>query len=691
MTSGRAEEILKQQLEQEYKTESKIISLLNQFGEVIVKKYEPLKFSINDIHVLFKFAKERLRYLMQYCLLNNMENSLKHLTCLAFKALFLNLDDFKLDDLEKKIQIFRVILDCIKGIPNKNQTTFLNELMNNSLNEKLILLFNQLFKRDFSYFVALAILKYQPNLFNEFMIRKILTYSDIKIDFEYSELQKFTVDNLIDDLFHIFRNDNRDNKTSLIHLKIENDHLKAKDFSNEEIIEAFEDFDEDNINPIKISIKNPKTHIKNSIEEKALSKEPKNVIQSQQMSPKENERKKNIAKSQQIESKLTNENACIIQSSKINPKEINENKNIVQHHHINPIDIYKNEIQSKELEQKEIVEKKLEMITESNNEKKNDIQNQEITPKENNKNSKNEEDNIETMEDMITKMKKMEKAFADFELFKKEKELNEIETQNNIEKLQKETKFLKDELAKEKQSFKAQLAREKQSLKDEFAREKQSLKEELSQENKTLKEELAKEKKTNNKKTKALKKENESLKKAMNSMVLNMTNTRNELDKVKSDLELIKLRDGLKAFIDYVYSGLKLTNRINYENKIYAIYDTFDLNFNSDLYDQSLIKKIKSTLFIVYKKLNSGNSLAHNINLDRSIIDQVFETIRTKSNENYLNELISWFKKGNGDQFMKELIMNRKEKRNHYFDLIEIENKMFSNNDIRIELRKKAK
>ena len=130
---------------------------------------------------------------------------------------------------------------------------------------------------------------------------------------------------------------------------------------------------------------------------------------------------------------------------------------------------------------------------------------------------------------------------------------------------------------------------------------------------------------------------------------------------------------------------------MNYEDKIYAIYDTLDFKFNSDLYDQSLIKKIKATLFIVYKKLDSGNSLAHNINLDRSIIDQVFETIRTKSNENYLNELISWFKKGNGDQFMKELIMNRKEKRNHYFDLIEIENKMFSNNDIRIELRKKAK
>jgi len=104
--------------------------------------------------------------------------------------------------------------------------------MNYSLNKNLILLLNQLFKGEFFIFLTFVILKYQPNLFNEFIIRKFLTYSDIKIDFEYSELENFTVENLIDDLFNIFGNDSRDNKTSLIHLKIENEHLKTEDFSN---------------------------------------------------------------------------------------------------------------------------------------------------------------------------------------------------------------------------------------------------------------------------------------------------------------------------------------------------------------------------------------------------------------------------------------------------------------------------
>ena len=111
-----------------------------------------------------------------------MENSLKHLACMVFKALFLDLDDFKLDDLEKKIKIFRVIIDCIKGIPNENQAYYLNELMNYSLNKNLILLLNQLFKGEFFIFLTFVILKYQTNLFNEFIIRKFLTYSDIKMD-----------------------------------------------------------------------------------------------------------------------------------------------------------------------------------------------------------------------------------------------------------------------------------------------------------------------------------------------------------------------------------------------------------------------------------------------------------------------------------------------------------------------------
>ena len=253
--------------------------------------------------------------------------------------------------------------------------------MEDSCNENLIILFNQLFKIDFSFFIALVILKYHPNLFNEFMIRKILTYTDVKIDFEYSEMKIITVENLINDLFDIFGNDDKENKTTFIHLTIEDMHLKTKDFSNEEIIEALEDFDESNKNPIKNSTDVQKTQIKNSIEEKPISKEPKNDAQSQQINQKENEGKKNDAKSQQIESKSINEQPYIMQSPRINQSEINENKSVTQCHQKNPIDIDKNEIQSQEINQKETVEKKPEMITQSINRKKNDIKGQEIIQK----------------------------------------------------------------------------------------------------------------------------------------------------------------------------------------------------------------------------------------------------------------------------------------------------------------------
>ena len=68
--ASSAKQILRQQLEEEFKKKSMVIELLNKFGEVIVKNYIPLQYSIDDIHVLFNYADERLRYLRQYCELN---------------------------------------------------------------------------------------------------------------------------------------------------------------------------------------------------------------------------------------------------------------------------------------------------------------------------------------------------------------------------------------------------------------------------------------------------------------------------------------------------------------------------------------------------------------------------------------------------------------------------------------------
>ena len=75
--------------------------MLNEFGKIISKNIVPPQFSMKNRLFLIEFAKERLLYLRYFCQDNDMENSLKYLSLFAFEALFLDSDDFKLDNLKK--------------------------------------------------------------------------------------------------------------------------------------------------------------------------------------------------------------------------------------------------------------------------------------------------------------------------------------------------------------------------------------------------------------------------------------------------------------------------------------------------------------------------------------------------------------------------------------------------------------
>ena len=236
----------KEYFQQQFKMRSQVLDLLNEFGKLINAKIKPIEFSEEDREVLFEYAKIRIQYLKGYCRNHDMENSLKYLAFFAFEALFLLSDDFNLDDdLDKTIDMFKVIMDNIRGVQNNNLAIYLKELMDFKKYDKLLELFGGILENNFYMFMALLLLKYQSNLFNEFMIRKISTYSDIAIDFEYNEIQKLSAERLIDDLCDIFSKDTKDKKTKYVHLKLEKGKLKCSKFTNEEILEILDDLDEE--------------------------------------------------------------------------------------------------------------------------------------------------------------------------------------------------------------------------------------------------------------------------------------------------------------------------------------------------------------------------------------------------------------------------------------------------------------
>ena len=96
-----------------------------------------------------------------------------------------------------------------------------------------------------------------------------------------------------------------------------------------------------------------------------------------------------------------------------------------------------------------------------------------------------------------------------------------------------------------------------------------------------------------------------------------------EIKKLRNELDLIKVRGGLKAFIDYIYYSFNLKDSIYYEDKITELYKYLEpLIFNVN-YDNELIQQLKILLSNSLKKLKIDNDYAHPF-LDDSAIKIIF-------------------------------------------------------------------
>ena len=96
-----------------------------------------------------------------------------------------------------------------------------------------------------------------------------------------------------------------------------------------------------------------------------------------------------------------------------------------------------------------------------------------------------------------------------------------------------------------------------------------------------------------------------------------------EIKKLRNELDLIKVRGGLKAFIDYIYYSFNLKDSIYYEDKITEIYEYLEPLIFSVNYDNELIQQLKILLSNSLKNLKIGNDYAH-LFLDDSAIKIIF-------------------------------------------------------------------
>lgn len=164
-----------------------------------------------------------------------------------------------------------------------------------------------------------------------------------------------------------------------------------------------------------------------------------------------------------------------------------------------------------------------------------------------------------------------------------------------------------------------------------------------------LEEEFRQYKEENNK----YKKKNDKI---VNSLNTEITNHKIEICRLKSNLDLVKLRGSLKVFINYIYIGLNLTGDFDYESKIFRILQKLK-TFTSEVYDQNLVTKTGEFISNFKEKIKSGNRLAHELNFDFSILDQIFEIVDKNKNYEDVKERLK--KKSNADSVIKELVKNR--------------------------------
>ena len=103
----------------------------------------------------------------------------------------------------------------------------------------------------------------------------------------------------------------------------------------------------------------------------------------------------------------------------------------------------------------------------------------------------------------------------------------------------------------------------------------------------------------------------------------------------------------------------------------------FNMNYSQNI-DKPFLKQTKNILYQIYKKIKLGNELAHNLNINISVIEQIKNIIIHEKEDTGLLTLLDFIKSSNGDETIKKLIKNRKDNFYNYENMIKNETKLLS-------------
>ena len=157
---------------------------------------------------------------------------------------------------------------------------------------------------------------------------------------------------------------------------------------------------------------------------------------------------------------------------------------------------------------------------------------------------------------------------------------------------------------------------------DEYKKESEKKIEKSSNEISSLKNTIYELDEYKNESEKKLEKSNNEI----NSMKKAINDSDAKIIRIENDLNLIKLREAFKYFVEYIYCGLQLSGGRYYEEKINVIINYFKkLGYSSQQKSgNKLIESIKDFMNSLKDIIDKGNYAAHHIDFKISILDQIF-------------------------------------------------------------------
>ena len=257
---------------------------------------------------------------------------------------------------------------------------------------------------------------------------------------------------------------------------------------------------------------------------------------------------------------------------------------------------------------------------------------------------------------------------------KKEEQNEDINQEKQNEDIiieeEKDSNCVMDEIKKLKEKLE-DLEEENEELKrkiDDLKQGNEELKKEV--------EDLLKYKEKSEKMMEQKDKKMEKLSSIINSLMNDNNQFGQEIILLKSDIKLIKLRRAFKMFVNYIYIGLNLKGDNYYEYKISRIIDFLtklkkSINYE---YNGKLIESSQILLNKLSGKIDLGNFVAHHVDTNLSIIDQIFAYVdHKKKHEDFRLKL----KNGtNVDKVVKDLLINTEKNLHDYNTLKKEEEKI---------------